>query len=84
MVSVYFNKSNLNLNYRLKDGYQVEFPDYWLNFDNPWELPRLDVVVDVEFCGTVNRYTDEYGYLRHVWEGADTVQAIAYDVPIPG
>jgi len=26
-------------------GYQVEFPDYWLNFGNPWEVPRLDVVV---------------------------------------
>lgn len=24
---------------------QVEFPDYWLNFGNPWEVPRLDVVV---------------------------------------
>jgi glycogen phosphorylase len=69
---------------RLMDGYQVEFPDYWLNFDNPWELPRLDVVVDVQFCGSVNRYTDEKGHVRHVWEGSDTVQAIAYDVPIPG
>jgi len=47
-------------------------------------LPRLDVVVDVQFCGSVNRYTDENGYVRHVWEGTDTVQAVAYDVPIPG
>lgn len=28
------------------DGYQVEVPDYWLDF-NPWEFPRHDVVVDV-------------------------------------
>ncbi|KAF0427644.1 glycosyl transferase [Gigaspora margarita] len=35
---------------RLKDGYQVEFPDYWLHFDNSWELPRLDVIVDVQFA----------------------------------
>jgi len=27
------------------DGYQVEVPDYWLDF-NPWEFPRHDVVVD--------------------------------------
>lgn len=28
--------------YRQKiiDGYQAEFPDYWLNFGNPWEIPR--------------------------------------------
>jgi starch phosphorylase len=30
------------------DGYQVEVPDYWLDF-NPWEFPRHDVVVDVRF-----------------------------------
>jgi starch phosphorylase len=27
-------------------GYQVEVPDYWLDF-NPWEFPRHDVTVDV-------------------------------------
>ena len=28
------------------DGYQVEVPDYWLDF-NPWEFPRHDIAVDV-------------------------------------
>ena len=28
------------------DGYQIEIPDYWLDF-NPWEFPRHDVTVDV-------------------------------------
>ncbi|CAG8551097.1 9704_t:CDS:10, partial [Cetraspora pellucida] len=69
---------------RLKDGYQVEFPDYWLNFDNPWELPRLDVVVDIQFGGSVNQYTDEDGRVRHVWESSEIIKAVAYDVPIPG
>lgn len=32
------------------DGYQVEVPDYWLDF-NPWEFPRHDVVVDVSLPG---------------------------------
>ncbi|CAG8452694.1 26614_t:CDS:10 [Dentiscutata erythropus] len=69
---------------RLKDGYQVEFPDYWLNFDNPWELARLDVVVDIQFGGSVNEYTDEKGRTRYLWESNDVVKAVAYDVPIPG
>lgn len=69
---------------RLKDGFQVEFPDYWLNFDNPWELPRLDVVIDIHFGGNITKYTDEQGRVRHVWEGGETIQAVAYDVPIPG
>lgn len=32
------------------NGYQVEFPDYWLTFGNPWEVPRLDVVVKTNYC----------------------------------
>ena len=37
------------------DGYQVEVPDYWLDF-NPWEFPRHDITVDIQFFGTVNRW----------------------------
>lgn len=38
------------------DGYQVETPDYWLDF-NPWEFARHDVTVDIMFYGHVNQYT---------------------------
>lgn len=69
---------------RIRDGYQTEYPDYWLNYDNPWELPRLDVTVEVRFYGYTHKYKDEQGRERHAWEGGDAVQAVAYDVPIPG
>ena len=39
------------------DGYQTEFPDYWLTYDNPWEIPRHDVKVDVRFGGWVRQFT---------------------------
>ncbi|KAK3353647.1 glycosyl transferase [Lasiosphaeria hispida] len=65
------------------DGYQVEVPDYWLDF-NPWEFPRHDVNVDVQFYGTVHKSTDENGKTHAHWEGGETVKAVAYDVPIPG
>ncbi len=38
------------------DGYQVEVPDYWLDF-NPWEFPRHDVVVDVSLVTTFPCFT---------------------------
>lgn len=38
----------------IHDGYQVEVPDYWLDF-NPWEFPRHDVTVDIMFYGHVNK-----------------------------
>ena len=69
---------------RIVDGFQVEYPDYWLTFDNPWELPRLDVVYEVRFYGHVSQHTDAKGKVKHTWSGGDIVQAVAYDVPIPG
>ncbi|PSR80178.1 glycogen phosphorylase [Coniella lustricola] len=65
------------------DGYQVEVPDYWLDF-NPWEFPRHDVTVDIQFYGNVTKSQDDSGKTRAHWEGGDHVTAIAYDVPIPG
>lgn len=65
------------------NGYQVEIPDYWLDF-NPWEFPRHDITVDIQFYGRVKNYQDESGKIIHSWEDGETVQAVAYDVPIPG
>ncbi|CCF43291.1 glycogen phosphorylase [Colletotrichum higginsianum] len=65
------------------DGYQVEVPDYWLDF-NPWEFPRHDVTVDIQFFGHVQKSTDSNGKTVASWEGGETVTAVAYDVPIPG
>ncbi|KAK4140859.1 glycosyl transferase [Dichotomopilus funicola] len=65
------------------DGYQVEVPDYWLDF-NPWEFPRHDVTVDIQFYGSVQKKTDEAGKPVFHWDAGETVKAVAYDVPIPG
>ncbi|CAG8960858.1 hypothetical protein HYFRA_00002395 [Hymenoscyphus fraxineus] len=65
------------------DGYQVEVPDYWLDF-NPWEFPRHDIVVDIQFYGNVRKYQNEQGKNVITWDGGEIVKAVAYDVPIPG
>ncbi|PKS09104.1 hypothetical protein jhhlp_003718 [Lomentospora prolificans] len=65
------------------DGYQVEVPDYWLDF-NPWEFPRHDVTVDIQFYGSVHKSTGADGQPVAHWEGGEIVTAVAYDVPIPG
>ncbi|KAF2860447.1 glycosyltransferase family 35 protein [Piedraia hortae CBS 480.64] len=65
------------------DGYQVEVPDYWLDF-NPWEFPRHDVTVPIQFYGNVHMYTNEQGKEVSVWENGEIVTAVAYDAPIPG
>ncbi|KAK4948139.1 Non-essential glycogen phosphorylase [Elasticomyces elasticus] len=67
----------------IENGYQVEIPDYWLDF-NPWEFPRHDVTVDVQFYGWVNKYTNDEGKQVVSWQDGELVSAVAYDVPIPG
>ena len=67
----------------IHNGYQVEIPDYWLDF-NPWEFPRHDVAVDIQFYGHVATYTDDNGKKVTSWEGGEFVTENAYDVPIPG
>jgi starch phosphorylase len=67
----------------IDNGYQVEIPDYWLDF-YPWEFPRHDVAVDIQFYGHVTTYTDDNGKKVTSWEGGEIVTANAYDVPVPG
>jgi starch phosphorylase len=69
---------------RLRDGQQVESPDNWLRYGNPWEVPRPDVMFPVRFYGRVESYTDELGRSRMRWVEAHEVYAMAYDIPAPG
>ena len=37
----------------IDDGYQVESPDNWLRYGNPWEIGRPEYLVPVRFYGSV-------------------------------
>ena len=67
------------------EGYQIEHPDYWLNFGSPWEVPRLDIIYEVNFYGQVHKISSIIpgGRPSWEWESGETVQAVAYDIPIP-
>ncbi|KAH7651855.1 starch phosphorylase protein [Dioscorea alata] len=65
------------------DGFQHEQPDYWLNFGNPWEIERVHVSYAVKFYGTVEE-KHLNGKNCIVWTPGETVEAVAYDNPIPG
>lgn len=70
---------------RIRDGEQIEVPDYWLTFGNPWEIERVDIVYPVRFYGEVITFVDEStGHERKRWRGGETVMAVAYDNPVPG
>ncbi|MBK9572189.1 MAG: glycogen/starch/alpha-glucan phosphorylase [Rhodoferax sp.] len=68
----------------IENGQQVEHPDNWLRYGNPWEFPRPEVLYQVKFHGRVVDFADETGHKRHQWVDTDDVMAMAYDYPIPG
>uniref|UniRef100_A0AC35TFT1 Alpha-1,4 glucan phosphorylase n=1 Tax=Rhabditophanes sp. KR3021 TaxID=114890 RepID=A0AC35TFT1_9BILA len=63
----------------IQDGWQVEEPDDWLRFGNPWEKSRQEKSVIVNFNGKVIK--DENG--KSVWTDTILIQAVPYDTPIP-
>ena len=69
---------------KIENGYQVEYPDDWLKYGDPWGIKRLDRVYEIKFGGEIEVHKDEVGreYFKRV--NTETVNAIAYDTPIIG
>ncbi|XP_065186596.1 glycogen phosphorylase-like [Sycon ciliatum] len=61
---------------------QMEYPDDWLANGNPWEQPRPEYRVTVNFYGRPEP-VDE-ACLNWKWVDTQPVLAMAYDYPIPG
>jgi len=68
----------------VENGWQVESPENWLRYGNPWEFPRPGVIFPVRFGGRVINYRDVQGQMRTQWVDSEEVMAMAYDIPVPG
>lgn len=66
---------------RIDGGKQVEVPEDWLSFRNPWEFERRESAYKIGFGGSVTG-TAEPGEV--FWAPEETVFAVAYDTPIVG
>jgi starch phosphorylase len=69
---------------RIEAGGQVELPDRWLQYGNPWEIPRLGDRFRIHFYGRVETRVDAQGRLIKQWVDTRDVLATPYDTPIPG
>ncbi|NET30522.1 MAG: glycogen/starch/alpha-glucan phosphorylase [Cyanothece sp. SIO1E1] len=68
----------------VQNGWQVEVPDNWLRFGNPWEIARPDEAIQINFGGRTEAYKDQQGHYRVRWHPDRIVMAIPYDTPVPG
>ncbi|MDO7912087.1 glycogen/starch/alpha-glucan phosphorylase [Pseudomonas sp. 22-AL-CL-001] len=66
------------------DGWQQEQTENWLDFGNPWEFERAEVIYPISFGGSVETVTDAEGQQRQIWTPGETVRAVAYDTPVVG
>ncbi len=69
---------------RFENGWQVEYPEQWLQFGNPWEFPRPEVLYPVQFYGRVEEFRDSAGEKAYRWVDSERVLAMAYDTPVVG
>lgn len=60
---------------------QVEVPDHWLQYGNPWEIARPEYTIKVNFGGHVQKNAKTG---KSEWVDTDTILAIPYDSPVPG
>lgn len=68
----------------IENGYQVEYPDNWCRYRDPWEVRHDDLAVTVQFGGTPVCTQQEDGSLVCKLENAETVVATPYDMAIVG
>ncbi|WP_237702397.1 glycogen/starch/alpha-glucan phosphorylase [Opitutus terrae] len=66
------------------NGHQIEHPDSWLLFGDPWEVVRADYTQEVHLYGRVENVFDDRGNSRPRWVDTQTIVGVPHDIPIAG
>ena len=69
---------------KIENGFQVEYPDDWIKYGDPWSIKRVDRMFEVKFGGQIEVHKDEYGKEYYKMINTETVLAVPYDVPVIG
>ena len=68
----------------IKNGYQTEKSDNWLEDGYDWGVKRKDLAQEIKFGGRVNCEKKADGNYRYFLEDYSSVIAIPYDYPVVG
>ena len=68
---------------KIVDGWQMEFPDNWLEMGDVWLKCREDEAVEVKFGGEVREWFDN-GKFKVAQHGYTSVMAVPYNMYISG
>ena len=65
-------------------GSQVEHPDNWMLFGDPWEVVRPEHTQEVRLYGRVQHVFDDEGNSKPRWVDTKTILGVPHDIPIAG
>ncbi len=69
---------------KIENGFQVEYPDNWLENGDPWCIEKRSEAITIKFGGHVEVITDRTGRQHFKRVEAEKVKAIPFDMPIVG
>ncbi|MCD7777146.1 MAG: glycogen/starch/alpha-glucan phosphorylase, partial [Clostridiales bacterium] len=69
---------------KIENGYQVEYPDNWLQDGDFWGVRRPENSVEVKFGGNVKAIPQDDGNVKFVQENYQSIIAVPYDYPVVG
>ena len=65
-------------------GHQVEHPDNWMIFGNPWEIIRPEYIQEIELFGRIENVFDDRGNYRPRWVDTKKIIGVPHDIPVAG
>ncbi len=66
------------------NGWQMERPDDWLKYGNPWEMVRPEYTVPVVVYGRLEQVGGRGGASKSVWVDWQMLEGVPYDIPVIG
>jgi starch phosphorylase len=66
------------------NGHQVEHPDNWNVFGDPWEVVRPEYTQQIRLYGRVENVFDDRGNYRPRWVDTKTLLGVPHDIPVAG
>lgn len=68
----------------IKSGAQIERPDSWRDYGNPWEICRPESIQEVSLFGYVETKYGDNGGIQKEWHPGTIVKGVPWDIPVVG
>jgi starch phosphorylase len=68
----------------IKKGAQIERPDSWRDYGNPWEICRPESIQEISLYGYVETKYGKKGKIQKEWHPGSIVKGVPWDIPVVG